>query len=98
MTRARPSMTPVETGQPTSAPAGTPSRPACPGDHLAVRGEHPRRCERSVRPERILAPADQLLVDLLRPQDLVELLQREEEDVFLRSENAGLHEALGLFQ
>ena len=72
--------------------------PVGAGDDLAVRGEHPRRGERLVGAERVLALPDEALVDLMGAHDLVELLEREVEDVLLRGEHAGLHEALGLSQ
>ena len=49
--------------------------PVRAGDDLAVRGEHPRRRERLVRPERVLALADEPLVHPVRAHDLVELLE-----------------------
>ena len=51
-----------------------------------------------IRPERVLAPADELVIHLVRAHDVVELLEREVEDVFLLTEHAGLHEALGFLQ
>src|SRR6266702_1794655 len=72
MTRARPSTVPAETGRPTSAPAVASVRP---GDDLAIRCEHPGRCERLIRPERVLAPADELVIHVVRAHDVVELLE-----------------------
>ncbi len=51
-----------------------------------------------VGPERVLAPADELVIHLIRAREHVELLEREVEDVFLLCKYVGLHEALGLFQ
>src|SRR5258706_12488419 len=68
-----------------------------PGDGLAVRREHPRRCQRSIRLEGLLALANEPVIHLVRAQALVELLEPEVEDVFLVAEHARLHEALGLF-
>ena len=51
-----------------------------------------------IRAERVLAPADELVVNLVRAHDVVELLEREVEDVFPLTQHVGLHEALGLCQ
>jgi len=51
-----------------------------------------------IRPERVLALADELVIHLVRAHDVVELLEREVEDVFLLTKHVGLHEALGFFQ
>ncbi len=69
-----------------------------PGDDLAIRREHPGRCERLVRHERVPPPADEPVIHLVRAHDVVELREREVEDVFLLPKHVGLHEALGLFQ
>src|SRR5262249_13813818 len=56
------------------------------------------RRQRLIRPEGVLALADELLVHLIRAYHLVEFLEREIEDVFLFTKHAGMHEPLGLFQ
>src|SRR6478609_633301 len=89
MTRARPSMVPAETGRPTVAPVRT-------GDHLAIRREHARRCERSVGPERVLARRDEPVIHVLRAHDVTELVEREVGDVLLVAEHMGVDETLGL--
>src|ERR1019366_2178657 len=58
----------------------------------------PGRRERLIRPERVLALADEMVIHLVRAHDVVELLEREVEDVFLLTKHVGLHEPLGLFQ
>ena len=62
MTRARPSMVPAETAKPTSAPAGTSSRRYAPAmtspSDVSTRGG----VSASIGPERVLAPADQLVI------------------------------------
>ena len=98
MTRARPSMSrrkPV--GRPAHQPATVSS--VRPGDDLAIRREHPGRRERLIRPERVLALADELVIHLqvVRAHDILELLEPEEEDVFL-SRSMGLHQTLGFLQ
>src|SRR5659263_211546 len=60
MTRARPSMVPAETGKPTSAPAGRSSRRYAPA--MTSPSEHPGRRERLIRPVRVLALADELVI------------------------------------
>ena len=72
--------------------------PVRPGDDLAVRGEHPGRRERLIRAERVLALADELVVHLVRADDVTELLEPEVEDVFPLTKYAGLHEAVGVVQ
>src|ERR1039457_3693489 len=52
----------------------------------------------SSRSERVLALVDELVVHLVRAHDVVELPEREVEDVLLLTKHVGLHEALGLFQ
>ena len=52
----------------------------------------------SIRRERVLAPADELVVDLVRAHDVVELLEGEVEDVLLLAQHAGPHEASGFLQ
>ena len=52
----------------------------------------------SIRPERVLAPADELVVHVVRAHDVVELGEPQVEDVLLLAEHVGLHEALGLSQ
>ena len=51
-----------------------------------------------IRPERVLALADELVIHAVRAHDVVEFLEREVEDVFLLTKRLGLHEALGFFQ
>src|ERR1035438_10232469 len=68
------------------------------GDDLAIRREPPGWRERFIRPERVLAPTDELLIHLVGAQDVVKLLERQEEDVFLLAKHVGLHEPLGLVQ
>src|SRR5207237_2994706 len=45
------------------------------GDGLAVRCEHPGWRERFIRPERLLAPTDELVINLFRAHDVVKLLE-----------------------
>ena len=98
MTRARPSTVPAETGRPTSAPAGTSSRryaPAMPSpSEVSTRGGVSARYDLNAS----LRRRDELVIHLVRAHDVVELLEREVEDVFLLTEHAGLHEALGFLQ
>jgi len=98
MTRARPSTVPAETGRPVSAPTGTIGAPVRTCDGLAVRREDPRRRERLIGPERVLALADELIVYLVRARDVVELVEPEVEDVFPFAKHMIPHEALGLVQ
>ena len=72
--------------------------PVRAGDDLAVRCEHPGRRERLIRPERLLALADELVIHVARAHDVLELLEPEVEDVLLLTKHVGLHEALGFFQ
>src|SRR3954451_20741224 len=105
--RARPSTVPGAAGRATSASAARGRQAherlarqvaAAVTSHqaLAVRGQHARRRQRGVRPKRLLALVDQLVVHLVRARQLVELLEGEVEDVLLVTEHAGIHEALGL--
>src|ERR1700694_2878496 len=107
MTRARPSTIPAETGRATNPPGCTPYR-RCgagrhaiasvrPGDDLAIRREHPGRRQRLIRPERVLALGDELIIHVVRAHDVLELLEREVEDVLLLTKHMGLNEAPGLF-
>jgi hypothetical protein len=66
MTRARPSTVPAETGKRTSAPAGKPSRRYDPATPSPSRRQHSRRGERLIRPERVFALADELVIHLVR--------------------------------
>src|SRR5580692_11816350 len=97
MTRARPSTVPAETGRPVSAgrDVGAPVRP---GHGLAVGGEHAGRHERLIRPERVLALADELAIHLVRAHDVTELGEPEVEEVFSLTKHAGPHQAAGLGQ
>ena len=61
-----------QAGQRAGRDIGAPVRP---GDGLAIGGEHPGRRERLVRPERVLALADELVIHLVRAHDVVELLR-----------------------
>src|ERR1700730_12809718 len=58
----------------------------------------PGRRERLIRPERVLAPADELVIHVVRARDVVELWEPQVEDVFLLTKHVGLYEALGLLQ
>ena len=98
MTRARPSIGPGGNRQADQRAGRHVVASVRPGDGLAVRREHPGRRERLIRPERVLALADELVIHLVRAHDVVELLEREVEDVFLLAKHVGLHEALGFFQ
>jgi len=53
-----------------------------------------------IRPERVLALVDELVIHSVRAYHVVELLEREREieDVFLLTKHLGLREALGFFQ
>src|SRR5665213_2991651 len=72
--------------------------PVRPGDDLAIRREYPGRRQRSIRPERLFALGDELIIHVVGAHDIVELLEREVEDVLLLTKHIGLHEAPGLFQ
>jgi hypothetical protein len=48
-----------------------------------------------IRPERILALANELVIHLIRAHDVLDLLEREIENVLPITEHVGLHEALG---
>ena len=98
MTRARPSIVPGGNGQTDQRAIWQVVSSVRPGDDLAIRREHPRWRECLIRPERVLALADELVIDLVRAHDVVELLEREVEDVVLLTEHVGLHEALGFIQ
>jgi hypothetical protein len=51
-----------------------------------------------IGPERVLALGDELVIHLVRAHDVVELLEREVEDVLPLTKHVGLDEALGFFQ
>src|SRR5262245_33057478 len=68
--------------------------PVGPGDGLAVRREHPRRRERVKRLEGVFALAHEMVIDSIRTHDVAELVEGEEEDVFLLAQHTGAHEAL----
>src|SRR4028118_2331115 len=57
----------------------------------------PGRRERFVRPDRVLALADEPVIHLVRAHDVLELLEREVEDVLLLTKHVGPHEAPGFF-
>ena len=67
-----------------------------PGDDLAVGGEYPRWRQGLERAEVVLAPADEFVVHLMRAHDVVQLLEREEEDVVGVADHAGADETLRL--
>src|SRR3984885_8561065 len=69
-----------------------------PLERLAIRREHPGRRERLIRPERILALADELVIHVVRAHNVVQLAEPEIEDVFALTKYVGLHEALGFTQ
>ncbi len=98
MTRARPSTVPAETGRPTSAPAGTSSRryaPAMPSpSDVSTRGGVSARYDSNAS----LRSRMSWSIHLVRAHDILELLEPEEEDVFLLTKDVGLHEAFGFFQ
>ncbi len=51
-----------------------------------------------IGPERVLPLADQLVIQLVRAHDVVELGEREVDDVFSFAKHLRLHEALGFFR
>src|SRR5688572_15914550 len=97
ITRARPSMVPAETGRPTSAPAGKSSRrydPAMPSpSDVSTRGGVSARYDLNAS----LRSDDELVIHLVRPHDVLDLLEPQVENVFPFTKHAGLHEAIGFF-
>src|SRR6185436_17847568 len=65
---------------------------------LTIGREDPGWRERLIRPESVLAPADELVIDAVGAHDVMEFREREVEDVLLLAEYVGPHEALGLCQ